>query len=322
MARYELIEKLTDSPLAKRKTMLIAIAVVALLFLIAWVASYFVSPKTSYKGDVPKKIACKLDWNIPGANLSQSKVKDDLMLIITLDSIPSVSLRTFLMAFYNWTFQLQFPICNHTANFDGHQFMCGLQIMEQFPNENGYVIIGTDAMIKIWNFQTMRRDRFWISTQAINNFIDVEKTNQTEFMGWKINKTNTIELVSKLTEADRGNLTKNTNQNQFTFVGSDAAVYYVPQIFRTDMIRLGKLFSDYSIPQQIAIPTIMTILSDPRNFEFMTECIWEGSPMDQYYCSYPNFHYVIPCLFQDPECRHWAAEQFTEHYKADFTCLL
>eukprot|EP01116_Phalansterium_solitarium_P017457 TRINITY_DN4309_c0_g1_i1.p1 TRINITY_DN4309_c0_g1~~TRINITY_DN4309_c0_g1_i1.p1 ORF type:complete len:440 (-),score=73.22 TRINITY_DN4309_c0_g1_i1:121-1440(-) len=198
-------------------------------------------------------------------------------------------------------------------------YYCVAQVMETYPNFTGHMHWHFDAVFGWRAGQTQNLSRLWMA--GPDGFSIGDRAKEAEYVAWSTNASlrfwawgDTVGIPAVnvawkyLTDADRETYYKWQGGNTTKMIGSIEDYFYVPGRFRTDFIRLSKVFAlapPVETFGEIAVPTIMRMLARhdedllfvPEWHTFLGDYMSSNCTLDLVFCHYINY--------RNPESVNW-----------------
>lgn len=202
--------------------------------------------------------------------------------------------------------------------------------LTRFPNYRGYVFLQDDVLMNVGNFSRLNTEKIWFGISRCfpgeNNpdswAIDFDRTQSRKdffhatidgayndgWFWWEHPYGVTVNAaLSQLALQDWEMLERNIGQNELVAMVCD--MYYIPQRFRSDAIRLSHVFSHVFC--EIAVPMILNCLDNLENWEIL-KGIWEFNPSPTGFRTDPYFRsdvdWIHPLKFSSLSNQNYAQD--------------
>ena len=173
-----------------------------------------------------------------------------------------------------------------------------LHALENNPNFSGYLFLEDDCILNIWNLFLLDFNKIWLLPGFSKSPLNVVSKPHyiwanlvtggcSETWGWFKRLNNTKEAFKKLEKKDLENITFNLGKD--IAVATSADMFYFPNRFRTEVMRLCPIFKNVFI--EIAIPCILACLDSKTNWEKVS--IWFDAKISYLRLKWPIDHTCI-----------------------------
>jgi len=151
-------------------------------------------------------------------------------------------------------------------------------VLTRYPDFQGYLFLQDDCILNVWNCLSLDLNKLWLPHATLTpsnwefgwyqfaNMVDPRDLEWSALWGFKEMKQGWSQLLSK----DLNNLNQNAGENNVP--GAQCDMFYIPQSYRLEALRLNSYFR--GVFCEYAIPIIISCLDLKKNWE-RTSLFWD-----------------------------------------------
>jgi hypothetical protein len=239
-----------------------------------------------------------------------NKKYDDILLIINYNYEFLTSLNDFLTKLYeqyfpnivfispgknlnesnNTNISHNIILCPE-SHMGYYSYYCIKRVYKKYPSYKGYLFVMDDAFIKVWELDNLIFDIPWILTFCYKKTKIWFDSNDRE------------ELLLERNKNWQKNLRIFFNGNVIGHGISD--FFYLPNYFVPDFIELAKVFYNYTVFLEQAVPSIYGIIMKPKYQYIFFLALWKDDrkKWKKYLYTADKQIVVHPIKFSDKDCQ-------------------